>query len=70
MPWLTPGLTAAGAVIILLFIIIVSNIKIVSQAQAMVVERLGAYVKTWQTGLHIKIPFLERIAKTVSLKEQ
>ncbi len=70
MPWLTPGLTAAGAVIILLFIIIVSNIKIVSQAQAMVVERLGAYVKTWQTGLHIKIPFIERIAKTVSLKEQ
>lgn len=67
---LNPTLIAAGAVIILFFILIVSNIKIVSQAQAMVIERLGAYVKTWQTGLHIKIPFIERVAKTVTLKEQ
>ncbi len=61
---------AVGAVIILLIVIIISNIKIVSQAQAMVVERLGAYVKTWQTGLHVKVPFIERVAKTVTLKEQ
>ena len=71
MPYdLNSGLIAAGAVIILLIIIIISNIKIVSQAQAMVIERLGAYVKTWQTGLHIKVPFIERVAKTVTLKEQ
>ncbi len=67
---LNAGLVAGGAVVILLLVIIISNIKIVSQAQAMVVERLGAYVKTWQTGLHIKIPFIERVAKTVTLKEQ
>ncbi|MBE6896064.1 MAG: SPFH/Band 7/PHB domain protein [Ruminococcaceae bacterium] len=70
MPFANPAITAAGAIIILLFIIVVCNIKIVSQAQAAVIERLGAYVKTWQTGLHIKIPFIERVAKTVSLKEQ
>lgn len=71
MPYdLNAGLVAGGAVIILLLVIIISNIKIVSQAQAMVIERLGAYVKTWQTGLHIKIPFIERVAKTVTLKEQ
>ena len=67
---LSTPLVAALAVIILLFLIIVSNIKIVSQAHALVVERLGAYVKTWHTGLHLKIPFIEKIAKTVSLKEQ
>ncbi|MBO4392121.1 MAG: SPFH/Band 7/PHB domain protein [Clostridia bacterium] len=71
MPYdLNATFIAAGAVVVLLLIIIISNIKIVSQAQAMVIERLGAYVKTWQTGLHIKIPFIERVAKTVTLKEQ
>lgn len=60
----------AFAIIVLFFLIIVSNIKIVSQAQAFVVERLGAYVKTWHTGLHIKIPFIEKVSKSVSLKEQ
>ena len=70
MPITNPGIAAIGAIVVLFFIIIVCNIKIISQAQAAVVERLGAYVKTWQTGLHIKIPFIERVAKTVSLKEQ
>lgn len=64
-------------IIIFLFIlillvgsIIVSNIKIVPQAHAYVIERLGAYFCTWGTGLHVKIPFIDRVSKTVSLKEQ
>ena len=57
-------------VVALVLIIIVRNIKVVPQANAFVVERLGAYNKTWGTGLHIKIPFIDRIAKKVSLKEQ
>ena len=56
--------------VVLLLVIVVLNIKIVPQSKAYVVERLGAYRDTWQTGLHVKIPFLERIAKIVSLKEQ
>ncbi len=50
--------------------ILASCIKIVPQAQAVVVERLGAYQATWNVGLHFKIPFIDRIAKRVSLKEQ
>lgn len=46
------------------------NVKIVPQSKAYVIERLGAYSATWQTGIHVKIPFIERIAKQVSLKEQ
>ncbi|MBO5506058.1 MAG: SPFH/Band 7/PHB domain protein, partial [Clostridia bacterium] len=56
--------------IAVIIILIVSNIKIVPQAHAFVIERLGAYSTTWGTGLHIKIPFIERIAKNVTLKEQ
>ncbi len=52
-----------------LFIFIVANIKVVSQAKAFVIERLGAYHVTWNTGLHVKIPFIDRIANRVSLKE-
>ena len=51
-------------------IIIARNIKIVPQAHAFVIERLGAYHQTWGTGLHLKVPFIDRIAKRVSLKEQ
>ena len=51
-------------------IVIVRNIKIVPQAHAFVIERLGAYHQTWGTGLHIKVPFIDRISKKVSLKEQ
>lgn len=62
--------------IILLFILIIfiavlaSCIKIVPQAQAFVVERLGAYQGTWSVGLHVKVPFFDRVAKRVILKEQ
>ena len=55
---------------VLILVIVILNIKIVPQSKAYVVERLGAYRDTWQTGLHIKIPFIERVAKIVSLKEQ
>ena len=54
----------------LIIIIIIANIKIVPQSKAYVVERLGAYHTTWQTGLHVLIPIIERVAKQVSLKEQ
>ena len=57
-------------IILLVIIFLVTNIRIVQQAKAVVVERLGAYKATWGVGLHFKIPFIERIAKTVSLKEQ
>jgi regulator of protease activity HflC (stomatin/prohibitin superfamily) len=49
--------------------ILIKNIRIVQQAKAFVVERLGAYQTTWNVGLHFKIPFIERVAKVVSLKE-
>ena len=55
---------------ILALIILSSCVKIVPQAQAMVVERLGAYRGTWNVGLHVKAPFIDRVAKRVNLKEQ
>ena len=57
-------------VIILLLIIVIRNIVVVQQSRAYVVERLGAFQTIWGVGLHIKIPFLDRVAKKVSLKEQ
>jgi len=51
-------------------ILIISNVRIVSQSNAFVIERLGAYNATWSTGIHVKLPFLDRIAGKVSLKEQ
>ncbi len=59
-----------GIVAIIVLIIIVRCIKIVPQAHAYVLERLGAYHTTWGTGLHIKIPFIDKVQKKVSLKEQ
>lgn len=56
--------------VVLLLAILISCIKIVPQAQAYVVERLGAYQGTWSVGLHIKVPFLDRVARKVNLKEQ
>ena len=50
--------------------LVIANIKIVPQSKAFVVERLGTYFSTWETGLHIKVPFIDRISKQVSLKEQ
>ncbi len=58
------------ALILFIILIIVANINIVPQANSYVVERLGAYYATWGTGLHVKIPFVDRISKKVSLKEQ
>ena len=63
-------LIAFAVIIILILVILVANIKIVPQSKAYVIERLGAYNGTWQTGFHFKIPVIERIAKIVSLKEQ
>ena len=59
-----------GILIILILLLIIRNIRVVQQANAYVIERLGAYSTTWGVGLHIKIPFIERVAKVVSLKEQ
>ena len=58
------------AIIIILFIIVVSNIQVVQQSRAYVVERLGAFQTVWGVGLHVKMPFIDRIARRVSLKEQ
>ncbi len=55
---------------VIFLILVISNIKVVSQANAYVIERLGAYRQTWGVGIHFKIPFIERIAKRVTLKEQ
>jgi len=63
-------LLAIGIPVVLIFIIVISNIKIIPQARAAVIERFGAYRLTWQTGLHIKAPFIDRMSRLVSLKEQ
>ena len=57
-------------VVIIALVIIVNCVKIVPQAHAVVVERLGGYLTTWSVGLHFKVPFIDRIAKRVLLKEQ
>ena len=56
-------------ILILVAVIILPNIKIVPQAKNYVIERIGSYYATWQNGLHFKIPFLDRVASTVTLKE-
>ena len=63
-----PALIALA--VLLVIIVLIRNIRVVQQARAFVVERLGTYHATWNVGLHFKIPFIERIAKVVSLKEQ
>ncbi len=65
-----PGFLAIAALVILALIVIISNIHVVQQSKAYVVERLGAFHAVWGTGLHWKIPFIERVVKKVSLKEQ
>ncbi|WP_369298322.1 SPFH domain-containing protein [uncultured Neglectibacter sp.] len=64
------GIFVVVALVVFILAVIIANIKIVPQAHAFVVERLGAFHASWGTGLHIKIPFFDRIAKRVSLKEQ
>ena len=59
-----------GAVAIIFVILVIVNIRIVPQSMAYVIERFGAYKETWQTGLHVKIPFIDRVNKQVTLKEQ
>ena len=63
-------LIALLVLIAFILVILIRNIRVVQQARAYVIERLGAYSTTWEVGLHFKIPFIERIAKVVSLKEQ
>ena len=57
-------------IVVALIAMVLTNIRVVPQSKAFVIERLGTYFSTWQTGLHVKIPFIDRIAKVVSLKEQ
>ena len=63
-------LIVAAVLIGILLIIIISNIHIVPQSKAYLIERLGAYHQTWRTGIHFKIPFIDRIAKRINLMEQ
>lgn len=56
--------------ILAILALVLANIRVVPQSKAFVIERLGTYYSTWQTGLHVKVPFIDRIAKAVSLKEQ
>ena len=55
--------------LVIVVILLISCVKIVRQAQALVVERLGAYQATWGTGLHFKVPIIDRVARKVDLKE-
>lgn len=64
------GIIITAVIALLIIVIIATNVRIVPQAQSYVVERLGAYQDSWQVGLHIKIPFIDRVANKASLKEQ
>ena len=64
------GVIAIVVLVVLILILLISNIVIVQQSRAYVVERLGAFRAVWNVGLHLKVPFIERVAKKVSLKEQ
>ena len=64
------ALTTVLIILIIALLILTSCVKIVPQAHAYVVERLGAYQGTWKVGLHVMIPFVDRVARRVNLKEQ
>ena len=64
------GFIIIAVLFLIAIAILIKNIRVVQQAKAYVIERLGAYQTTWEVGLHFKIPFIERVAKVVSLKEQ
>ena len=70
MPFEFTGLIIGLGLVLIVLIILALNVKIVPQATVFVIERLGTYYATWETGLHFKIPFFDRIAKRVSIKEQ
>ena len=59
---------AVVTLIVIILLIFVSCLKIVPQAQAFVIERLGAYQGTWSVGFHVRVPFLDKIARKVNLK--
>ena len=65
-----PHIIIISAVVLIILIILIRNIRVVQQARAAVIERMGAYSTTWGVGIHFKIPFIERVARMVSLKEQ
>ena len=56
--------------IVIAMVLVITNIRIIPQSQAAIIERLGAYSKTWNVGLHVKIPFIDRVANKMSLKER
>ena len=56
-------------ILVLIFVLVIPNIKVVPQARVYVIERLGSYFKTWHNGLHVKIPFVDRVSNVVTLKE-
>ena len=58
------------AVVVILLVILICSIQIVPQAKEYIVERLGSYRATWKNGIHFKVPFIDRVANKVSLKEQ
>lgn len=64
------GLVITFIVIILVILLAIKNIRVVPQANTYVIERLGAYQSTWEVGLHMKVPFIDRVARKVSIKEQ
>lgn len=64
------GFLVPAIIVLIVIIVVVRNIRIVPQAHAYVIERLGAYYTTWGTGLHIKIPIVDRVHQNVTLKEQ
>ena len=66
----TGGVVAIAVVIAIILILIIPNIKIVPQACTFIIERLGTYRTTWETGIHMKVPFIDRVAKKISLKEK
>ena len=66
----TGGIVGIAIAIIIVLLLILPNIKIVPQATTFIIERLGTYRTTWETGFHIKVPFIDRVAKKISLKEK
>ena len=66
----TEVMITVGVILAILCLVIITNVKVVPQATTKIIERFGAYHKTWETGIHLKVPFIDRVAKTISLKEK
>ena len=64
-----PALFVGLGILLVILLVLIANLKIVPQAQVYIIERLGSYHTTWETGLHFLTPFIDRVAKRVSLKE-